>query len=69
MQSARRMVKKFVQRGHSEVRDAKNNERHGCGRRRDGEPAVSWRRSVSILTRPPRACRDRLLSRGCTLSL
>jgi len=25
-----------------EVHGAKNNERHGCGRRRDGEPAVSW---------------------------
>ena len=24
-----------------EVRDAKNNERHVCGRRRDGEAAVS----------------------------
>jgi hypothetical protein len=29
-----------------EVRDAKNNERRVCGRRRVGEPAVSlaWRR-------------------------
>ncbi len=26
-----------------EVHGAKNNERHVCGRRRDGEPAVSWR--------------------------
>ena len=29
-----------VQRGRSQVRDAKNNERHVCGRRRGGEPAV-----------------------------
>ncbi|WHZ13169.1 MAG: hypothetical protein OJF52_000001 [Nitrospira sp.] len=36
-----RMLKKAVQQGRSEVRDAKNNERHVCGRRRDGEPAVS----------------------------
>jgi len=35
------MLKKAVQQGRSEVRDAKNNERHACGRRRDGEPAVS----------------------------
>src|SRR5574340_8489 len=26
-----------------EVHGAKNNERHVCGRRRDGEPAVSWK--------------------------
>ena len=36
----RRMFKKAVQRGRSKVRDAKNNERHVCGRRRGGEPAV-----------------------------
>ncbi len=30
-----------VQRGRSQVRDAKNNERYVCGRRRGGEPAVS----------------------------
>jgi hypothetical protein len=35
------MLKKAVQQGRSEVRDAKNNERHACGRRRGGEPAVS----------------------------
>ena len=29
-----------VQHGRSQVRDAKNNERHVCGRRRGGEPAV-----------------------------
>jgi len=29
-----------VQRGRSKVRDAKNNERHVCGRRRGSEPAV-----------------------------
>ena len=37
-----RMLKKAVQQGRSEVRDAKNNERHVCGRRRGSEPAVSW---------------------------
>ena len=36
-----RMVKKAVQQGRSEVHGAKNNERHVCGRRRDGEAAVS----------------------------
>ena len=37
------MFKKAVRQGRSEVRDAKNNERHVCGRRRDGEPAVGFR--------------------------
>ena len=41
-----------VQRGRSQVRDAKNNERHVCGRRRDGEPAVSSRRIVIIFYPP-----------------
>jgi hypothetical protein len=35
------MLKKAVQQGRSEVHGAKNNERHVCGRRRDGEPALS----------------------------
>ncbi len=43
------MLKKAVQRGSSEVRDAKNHEAHGAmdkehhvrARRRVGEPAVS----------------------------
>ncbi len=48
-----RMLKKAVQPGRSEVHGAMNNERHVCGRRRVGEPAVSERRSVVILTRPP----------------
>lgn len=30
-----------VQQVRSEVHGAKKNERHVCGRRRDGEPAVS----------------------------
>ncbi len=30
-----------VQQGRSEVHGAKHNERHVCGRRQDGEPAVS----------------------------
>ena len=46
-----RMRKKAIQQGRSEVRDAKNNECHVCGRRRDGEAAVSWGRIVSI--QPP----------------
>ena len=36
-----RMLKKAVQQGRSEVHGAKHNERHVCGRRRDGEAAVS----------------------------
>ncbi|MCE3224906.1 MAG: hypothetical protein K0S58_3086 [Nitrospira sp.] len=40
------MLKKAVQQGRSEVHGAKHNERHVCGRRRDGEPAVSSRRIV-----------------------
>ena len=37
------MFKMFDQQeaAEGEVRDAKNNERHACGRRRDGEAAVS----------------------------
>ncbi len=35
------MLKKAVRQGRSEVRDAKNNERHVCGRARDGERPVS----------------------------
>ena len=57
-----------VQQGRSKVRDAKHNERHVCGRRRDGEAAVSWRRIVAIRTRLPRACRDRLFAQGRTAS-
>jgi hypothetical protein len=42
-----------VQRGRSKVRDAKNNERHVCGRRRDGEPAVPEGDAYSFVpTRP-----------------
>ena len=40
------MLKIAVQQGRSEVHGAKHNERHVCGRRRDGEPAVSSRRIV-----------------------
>ena len=49
------MLKKAVQQGRSEVRDAKNNERHVCGRARVGERPVSSRRGVTLFTRPPRA--------------
>jgi hypothetical protein len=35
------MLKKAVQQDRSEVRDAKNNERHVCGRARVGERPVS----------------------------
>ena len=37
--------------GRSEVHGAKNNERHGCGRRRAGEPAVS--RAAASCSYPP----------------
>ena len=37
----RRMIKKLAQQGRSEVGDAKNNERHVCGRARAGERPVS----------------------------
>ena len=47
------MRKKAVQQGRSEVHGAKYNERHACGRRRDGEPAVSWRRRVTFLPAHP----------------
>ena len=36
-----RVFKKAVRQGRSEVRDAKNNERHVCGRARVGERPVS----------------------------
>ncbi len=36
-----RMLKKAVQQGRSEVRDAMNKERQVCTRLRDGEPAAS----------------------------
>ncbi len=36
-----RMFKKVVRQGRSEVRDAKNNERHVSGRARVGERPVS----------------------------
>jgi len=41
VQNFLRVFKKAVQRGRSEVRDAKNNERHVCGRARVGERPVS----------------------------
>src|SRR5574338_440372 len=47
------MVKNVVQRGRSEVRDAKHNERHVCGRRRDGEPAVSCENKAGGLFQQP----------------
>jgi hypothetical protein len=36
-----RIFKKAFQQGRNEVRDAKNNERHVCGRARVGERPVS----------------------------
>ena len=68
-------------RRNNEVHDVQHNARQVCerarigerpvssvcGRRRGGEPAVSWGRIVIIFTRPPRACRDKLFSRGRTL--
>ena len=40
------MLKKAVQQGRSEVHGAKNDERQVCGRRRDGETAMSGKRVV-----------------------
>jgi hypothetical protein len=42
------MLKKTFQQGRNEVRDAKNNERHVCGRSRVGERPVSERRIVLL---------------------
>ena len=42
-----------VQRGRSQVRDAKNHELHACGRRRGGEPAVPEGESYTF--HPPAA--------------
>ena len=41
--------------GRSEVHGAKNNERHGCGRRRAGEPQCLGPRRL-VLTHPPPRC-------------
>ena len=41
-----------VQQGRSKVRDAKNNERHVCGRARVGERPVSDK-ARRILSHPP----------------
>ena len=41
IEQSRRVLNKTEQQGPSEVHGAKSNERHGCGRRRVGEPAVS----------------------------
>ncbi len=38
----------FTEQGRSEVRDAKKNERHVCGRARPGERPVSSGRGVSL---------------------
>ena len=64
-----RVFKKTVQRGRSEVRDAKNNERHVCGRRRDGEPAVGFRANRHHFHPPAPSLPDKLFSRGRTVSL
>jgi len=55
MQNAPRVFKKAAQQGRSEVRDAKNNERHVCGRARVGERPVFSRRGVSFSPTRPRA--------------
>ena len=55
-----------VQQGRSEVRDAKNNERHACGRRRDGEPAVSRAEASRSYPPAPRLPRQ-ALSHSSTL--
>ena len=53
LKKASRIFKKAFQQGRSEVRDAKNNERHVCGRARVGERPVSWRRGVNLFTHHP----------------
>jgi hypothetical protein len=53
MTIARRMVKKVVRRGRSEVREATNKEPHVCGRARVGERPVSGLRGVSFFTHHP----------------
>ena len=43
-----RMLKKAVQQGRSEVRDAKNNERHVCGRARVGERPMFYSEAYAV---------------------
>ncbi len=62
-----RMLKKAVQQGRSEVHGAKNNERHVCGRRRDGEPAVSWPEGVTFLPAHPEPAETGSVPIGGTL--
>ena len=56
------MFKNAVQRGRSEVHGARSNERHVCGRRRVGEPAVSRYRGVRMeyveVTKRPKTMRE-----------
>jgi hypothetical protein len=52
----------FRGRGRSEVRDAKNNERHVCGRARVGERPVSLRRSVYYLHPPTHRLQEQAFS-------
>ena len=63
------MLKKFVQQGRSEVRDAKNNERHVCGRARIGERPVSWARGVHHFHPPTHRLSEQAFFPGGTVSL
>ena len=56
-------AKKVVQQGRSEVRDAKNNERHVCGRARDVSAQCLRGEEYAIITRSPIACMNRRLPR------
>mgnify|MGYP007037352674 CR=1 FL=1 len=58
------MRKKAVQQGRSEVRDAKKNERHVCGRARVGERPVSLGRIVLLRCGEPLRFTPRGITRG-----
>jgi len=59
-----RMRKKAVQQGRIEVRDAKKNERHVCGRARVGERPVSQGRIVLLRYGEPLRFTPRGITRG-----
>ncbi len=54
---SRRLFRKAVRQGRSEVHDATNKERHDCACRRDGEPAVT--EDETSPSYPPTLCLPR----------